>query len=306
VDVLPLLLAAGAGAVVLLAVAGVGLLTEPGVEDRFETVRERRARRRRETRPDLKTLLGRAVDRLGRGLAPTVLGLLGDARLEEVDALLDAAGRPDDLTRHGYAARKGAYTVLLGLAGIPFALQGAWFVPLAFAVLGFLLPDIALKSEASERQEEIQRQLPDFLDVLAVTVSAGLDFRAALGRVADAFEGPLSDEVRTALQQMLLGESRRAALDALRRRNRSESLSEFVTALQQAEDLGAPMTEALDAIAEDVRRSYAQEARREAAKVEPRLSVIMTLTLIPAALILIAVGFFTTTDASLGGMLGGF
>ncbi len=300
----PIAVAAGGAAMLVLAILGVSLVTEPGVEERFETVRERRERERQEQRASLSTLLARIVDRLGRGLAPTVLEVLGPKRLEKVDQLLDEAGRPDGLTRHGYASRKAAYLILLSLAGIPFALQGSWFVLVAFAVLGFLLPDIALKSEAKERQEDIQRQLPDFLDVLAVTVSAGLDFRAALGRVADAFEGPLSDEVRTALQQMILGEPRRDALDALRRRNRSESLSEFVTALQQAEDLGAPMTEALDAIADDVRRSYAQEARREASKVEPRLSVIMTLTLIPAALIIIAVGFFTTTDASMGALLG--
>lgn len=298
-------IAAGLAGLVVLAVFGVSLVTERGVEDRFETARERRARKRAASRPNLQTVLARAVDRLGRPLAPTIMQLLGPIRLDRVDELLDAAGRPDNMTRYGYAAQKGAYTLLLALAGLPFALQGSWFVPIAFAILGFLLPDISLKSEAKERQEDIQRQLPDFLDVLAVTVSAGLDFRSALGRVADAFDGPLSNEVRTALQQMMLGESRRSALDALRRRNRSESLSEFVTALQQAEDLGAPMNDALDAIADDVRRAYAQQARREASKVEPRLSVVMTLTLIPAALIIIAVGFFTTTEASLGGLLGG-
>lgn len=301
----PIAIASSLAGLVVLAVIGVSLVTERGIEDRFETVRERRARKRTETKPSLQTMLARVVDRLGRGLAPTVMGILGPTRLDEVDELLDAAGRPGNMTRHTYAAQKGAYTVVLTLAGVPFALQGGWIWPVVFGVLGFLLPDISLRSEAKERQEEIQRRLPDFLDVLAVTVSAGLDFRSALGRVADAFEGPLSDEVRTALQQMMLGESRRAALDALRRRNRSESLSEFVTALQQAEDLGAPMNDALDAIADDVRRAYAQEARREAAKVEPRLSVVMTLTLIPAALIIIAVGFFTTTEASLGGLFGG-
>jgi tight adherence protein C len=299
-------IAVAIAALVVVAVFGVSLVTDRGVEERFETPRERRARKRAQRPPSLQALIARGVDVLGRALAPAVLELLGPKRLEAVDELLDAAGCPGDLTRHGYAGRKGAYAALLGLAGLPFALQGARFVPVAFLVLGFLLPDISLKSEAKGRQESIQRQLPDFLDVLAVTVSAGLDFRAALGRVCDAFPGPLSDEVRTALQQMLLGESRRDALVALQRRNRSESLGEFVTALQQAEDLGAPMTDALEAIAGDIRRSYAQDARREAAKVEPRLSVVMTLTLIPAALIIVAVGFFTTTDVSLGGLLGGF
>lgn len=301
----PIVLATGLAGLVVLAGVGLSLLTDPGVEDRFETPRERRRRRRDQRSTTPSEVLGRAVDRIGRWLAPTVLGMLGPVRVEKVDELLDAAGRPGGLTADRYAGRKGAYTILLGLASVPFVALDLWLFAVAFPVLGFLLPDIALRSEAKERQEQIQRQLPDFLDVLSVTVSAGLDFRAALGRVSDAFVGPLSDEVRKALQQMVLGESRREALDGLRRRNRSESLSEFVTALQQAEDLGAPVTEALIAIADDVRRAYAQEARREAAKVEPRLSVVMTLTLIPAALIIIAVGFFVTTDVSFGGLLGG-
>lgn len=301
----PALVGSAVAACVLLGVVGLRLVTDRGVEERFETARERRARQRQERGSTGGERIGRLIDRLGAPLAPTIMGILGPTRMERVDELLDASGRPGGLTRTSFAGRKGAYAVLFGLAATPLLLQGSTFIALALPLLGFVLPDIALRSEAKERQEAIERQLPDFLDVLAVTVSAGLNFRSALGRVADAFDGPLPDEVRTALQQMLLGESRREALDALRRRNRSESLSEFVTALQQAEDLGAPMTDALESIAGDIRRSYAQDARREAAKVEPRLSVIMTVTLIPAALVIIAVGFFISTDFSFGSLLGG-
>lgn len=298
---LPLLIGAATAGCVALAFAGVGLIVDQPVAERFEELELHRAARRRR-RPNPVT---RVVDLVGQGLAPTVLGLVGSAQRARWDALLDSAGRPAGLTTAVLAARKGGYGLLLALAGIPMALNGSWWAPPAFGLLGFFLPDLALRSEAKERQEEINRALPDFLDVLAVTVSAGLDFRSALGRVADAFEGPLSDEVRTALRQMMLGESRREALDGLRRRNDSESLSEFVTALQQAEDLGAPLTTALGGIAGDVRHAYGQQARREAAKVEPRLSVILTVTLIPAALIIIAVGFYLSSDIDLGTMLGG-
>lgn len=302
---LPLLVAGLLAAMVLVTGVGVRLVTEPTAQGRFETPRERRRRRRQDRGQDrLAPLVAAGVDRLGTPLAPAVMGALGPKRLERLDQLLDAAGRPHGLNRERFAARKAAYALLLGGVGIPLLINGQRVIPLAMLLLGFFLPDIALRSEVKERQEEIQRQLPDFLDVLSVTVSAGLDFRAALDRVASAFSGPLTDEVRITLRQMMLGEPRRSALDGLRARNTSESLNEFVTALQQAEDLGAPMTEALESIAEDVRREYAQEARREAAKVEPRLSVIMTLTLIPAALIVVAVGFFVTTDIGLGGMLG--
>jgi tight adherence protein C len=294
------LLAAALAGLVLLAGVGAVLVVEQPVERRFTELEEARAARRRGRGNPVTTV----VDLLGRPLAATVMGALGPQRVAGWEALLDAAGRPAGTTTRDLAARKAAYALLLGVTGLLFAAD-RWWVPVALLVLGFLLPDLSLKSLAKERQEEISRTLPDFLDVLAVTVSAGLDFRSALDRVADAFEGPLSDEVRTALRQMMLGTPRREALTALRRRNPSEPLSEFVTALQQAEDLGAPLTSALGAIADDVRKSYGQEARRAAAKVEPRLSVLLTVTLVPAALLTIGVGFYVSTDANLGRLFGG-
>lgn len=298
----PILLAGVLAGAMVLGGVGVALATDRPHLERFGEVRAVREDRQVLRRPNAMAAF---MDRAGRVLAPTVSGLLGPIRMEDLDGLLDAAGRPGGVSAERFAGRKGAYTILMGGAGLLFALNGGWFLPVVLPVVGFFLPDIAVRSLASERQEEIERNLPDFLDVLAVTVSAGLDFRTALGRVCDAYPGPLSEEVRTALQQMQLGETRREALGALARRNRSESLSSFVTALNQAEDLGAPLTSALADIAADIRHAYAQHARRQAAKAEPRLSVILTLTLIPAALIIVAVGFFLTAGVDLGGLLGG-
>lgn len=298
----PILLAGVLAVTAVLAGIGVALVTDRPHLERFEAVQASRQDRDVMRRTNVVSAF---MDRVGRVLAPTVVGLLGPIRMEDLDGLLDAAGRPGGVSAERFAGRKGAYSLVMGGAGLLFALNGGWFLPVVLPVAGFFLPDIAMRSLASERQEEIERNLPDFLDVLAVTVSAGLGFRTALGRVCDAYSGPLSEEVRIALQQMQLGETRREALDALARRNRSESLSSFVTALNQAEDLGAPLTSALADIAADVRHAYAQQARRQAAKAEPRLSVVLTLTLIPAALIIVAVGFFLTTDVDLGGVLGG-
>jgi tight adherence protein C len=286
---------------VLLLGYGAHLIVEQPVATRFADLAAPRRRHRGTRRPPITT----AVDLLGGVLADSAASALGSKRLERIDSLLDAAGRPGGISANAFAGRKAAYAVLLTVVGLVLMLSGYQMIAVALPVAGWFLPDLDLRGKAKERQDEITRGLPDFLDVLAVTVSAGLDFRAALGRVSDSFPGPLSDEVRTALRQMMLGESRRQALNGLRERNRSESLSEFVTALQQAEDLGAPLTAALTDIAGDVRRSYAQEARRAAAKVEPRLSVITTLTLIPASIIVIGVGFWVTNEIDLGGLFGG-
>ena len=290
-----------AGCVALVGV-GAAMVAHQPISARLPEADGRRRRAGdQKRRPPLTALL----DQLGVLLGPGAASMLGPTRLKSIDELLDAAGRPGGLTAERFAGRKASFALLLGIAGVAFAISDVLWAAVVMPLAGWFLPDLDLKGKADDRQEEISRALPDFLDVLSVTVSAGLDFRAALARVADSFEGPLSDEVRTALQQMALGESRRQSLTNLRSRNRSESLGEFVSALQQAEDLGAPLTGALRDIAEDVRRSYAQQARRAAAKVEPRLSVLTTLTLIPAAMIVIAVGFWVTNEIDLGGLFGG-
>jgi tight adherence protein C len=289
------------GGLVLLAGFGLRLVMIDPLERQFGELELRREMRPEDKRSPLTSM----AELIGRRLGPSLLNGIGRQRRDDWERLLDAAGRPQGLTVELLAVRKAGFAVLFGGVGILFALNGSWWIVVTLFVLGYLLPTMVVSSEAKERQEEVDRSLPDFLDVLAVTVSAGLDFRAALGRVSDAFEGPLPEEVRTALQQMALGESRREALEGLRTRNSSESLSEFVSALQQAEDLGSPLQSALTEIAADVRRSYAQEARRKAAKVEPRLSLLLTVTLIPASLLIVGVGSFIHSGIDLGRMLGG-
>src|SRR5437879_3003761 len=83
------------------------------------------------------------------------------------------------------------------------------------------------------------------IDVLAVVVSAGLGFRQALELVNSVYKGPWSDEIRIALRQMDVGVSRRDAFDQLRKRNRSDQVGQFVTALQQGEELGTPIARTL-------------------------------------------------------------
>jgi tight adherence protein C len=299
--VLPSLLPFALAASVLLAGVAIRMLVIQPIEGRFEDADLHR-RLDDEQRPSVITAF---LDRLGAPAAPAILSILGRERVAAWQQLIAAAGRPAGITVESLAARSFGYSLVFGLAALPMTLDGMWWLSPTVTVVGATLPYLALRSQADERQQAIGRALPDFLDVLAVTVTAGLDFRSSLERVCDAFEGPLVEEVRTALQQMQLGVSRREALDDLSRRNPADALGEFVTALQQAEDLGAPLTGALAAIADDVRRSYAQEARRKAAKVEPRLSVMLTVTLIPGALITIAVGFWLTSGADLGGLLSG-
>lgn len=166
---------------------------------------------------------------------------------------------------------------------------------------GIWWAEVGIWAATRARKAAIERTLPDFLDVLAVVVSAGLGFRQALDRVAERYQGPWADELKITLRQMDMGVSRRDAFEQLRRRNASEQVAQFVTALQQGEELGAPIVDTLIAIANDMRRTDAQNARRRASKAVPQATGIVTMLMVPATILLIGAGMFLGSGMSLGG-----
>lgn len=231
-------------------------------------------------------ILTRITELIGSPFTKLVLTILGPNGQAKVRRRIARASRAGTLTVERYAQRKAGdiiFYCVLGLIGLSIST----LITIVAVAYGLLVTDLQLWAQAQQRQENIQRMLPDFLDVLAVTVSAGLGFRHALSRVADTMPGPLSEEFQTALQQMELGASRREAFDDLRSRNKSESLGQFVTALLQAEELGAPLAQALNEISVDMRRTYAQWARRKAQKVNPRITIVTLATILPGLLLLI-------------------
>lgn len=295
-------LVAGGATTACLLVAGWGwrLLRDRGPEARLQTASSHRAERVGRT-----SLVARLYDFLGDRFAPRVLGYLSENKRASIRRKLDAAGKPGGMTLQGYAGRKAGYTIIMGGAGALFALRGSVLVGALFIAFGWFYTDIWLSGVARARQARIERDLPDFLDILAVTVSAGVAFRSALERVSEALGGPLSEEVLTALRQMELGMSRRHALEGIRQRNSSESLNQFVTALLQAEELGVPLADALGNLAEDMRRSFYQAARRRAAKASPRVSLIVSIVIVPGAIILIVSSVIAGTDIDFGNFFGG-
>jgi len=232
---------------------------------------------------------------------------MGESRVATVRHRIDAAGRPGGITLERYGGMKAAATILFGSLG---AITGLFLgqLPL-FTVTGLLFgwlePDLSLLSQARRRQARIDRDLPDFLDVLTVTISAGLSFRNAMARVGEALGGPMGQEVKIALAQMRYGAPRRTALEAIRDRNDSESLAQFISALLQAEELGSPLADAMADISEDMRRAFDQRARRDAQRAVPRVSLIITMLAVPAVLVLVLGALWVGADVDLS-LFGGF
>ncbi|WP_405890103.1 type II secretion system F family protein [Streptomyces sp. NBC_00133] len=251
------------------------------------------------------TATGSVFDRLGMRYAPSVQRLMGPKRVDAVRRKLDMAGNPGGLTVDRYAARRAVYGGLGSLVALGMLMNGRFVLAVFFVLYGLFWTDVLLWAAISRRKDDIERTLPDFLDVLAVVVSAGLGFRQALERVAEKYEGPWADEVRITLRQMDMGVSRREAFEQLRRRNQSDQVSMFVSALQQGEELGAPIVDTLIQIANDMRRNDAQNARRKAAKAVPKATLIVTSFMLPGTMILIVVGFYYASNVNFNDIFGG-
>ncbi|MCC2312728.1 type II secretion system F family protein [Cellulomonas xiejunii] len=291
--------AVAATATLLLLVGYRSLRTDAldtlAVED-LDLLRGQQRRRAEGTSP---------LQRLARRLVPRLRRLLGPRRLAALQKRVDEAGRPDGLTVDGLLERIAWWFVLMLPLAVVFVLQGnLLYVPLVFAAPA-VLPLSQLARSQRLRREQIDRDLPDFLDVLAVTVMAGVSFRQALARVSERFDGALGEEVQLTLHQITNGASVRDALVALRQRSSSEPVGQFVSALLQSQELGAPLAQSLKQIAQDMRRDSGQRQRQAASRMAPRVTLVTSLVLVPASMIFIFVGLWVGADIDVGSLTGG-
>jgi len=160
--------------------------------------------------------------------------------------------------------------ILLVLSG---AVTGgvAILVLILLPVLGVQLPRTMLRRKVDERQFAIRRDLPDTLDLLAISVEAGVGFEGALGVVTDNFDSALSEEFSRTLREMELGLPRRQALENLKRRTEVPELSNFILTLTQADALGMPIGRVLKTQATEMRLKRRAWARERAAKLPVKI-----------------------------------
>ncbi|WP_131102144.1 type II secretion system F family protein [Streptomonospora litoralis] len=296
----PLVLALGLGGAAVVALFCWGLYLFTRRSEVAGDITAAPPKRKRES----TFILNRVTELIGRPFLGAVRDLVGEERQEGIRLRIDAAGRPESLTVDRYLQRKTGEILLYSSAALLLLTRGQ--TALALIALCFvLLTDADLLLKTRQRQDDIQRQLPDFLDVLAVSVGAGLAFRQALARVADAMPGTLADEFRVVLRQMDLGTSRKDAFQALRQRNSNESLGKFVTAIQQSEELGAPLSHTLLNIGQDMRRQDAQYMRRKAQRLNPRVTAITAATMLPGLLLLVGGAMILGSGVDFGGVFTG-
>ena len=178
------------------------------------------------------------------------------------------------------------YVAIMAAAGQSFGFVGvAILVLLAF--FGSRVPDIWLGFRIDSRQRQIQRSLPDALDLITVCVEAGMALDAALNRVADTSRGPLAGEVRQAVRELSLGKPRRDALRDMARRTGVADLVAFVAAVVQAQETGVSVTAVLRVQSDALRVKRRQRAEELATKAPLKMLFPLMVCILPATFVVI-------------------
>jgi tight adherence protein C len=248
-------------------------------------------------RPFSERFLRPSIERLG-----TLLSRSTPAKArQDLDNRLELAGRPGNITPADFGAIRLVAAAIVGaiglLLGILLATTLYMVLGLAIgAVLGYYAPVLWLKQKVDARRAEIQKGLPDAMDLLVIAVDAGLGFDAALARVTDKYKNALSDMFAKVLREVSLGRPRLEAMDEMGRSSGVDDLHNFIQAIIQSEQFGTGIGKILRIQADEMRRKRRQRAQEKAAQATLKMMLPMvgcifpTLWIVllgPAALILL-------------------
>jgi tight adherence protein C len=234
------------------------------------------------SRPGAERFGERVVDPLKARLAGWTLRLNPKASVESAAAKLLSAGMARSLSPQGFLAAKAAAAIgglVLGVAvgsSMSGPLGGMLFAVMAAAV-GFIVPDYVVGSRARRRRETIRAELPDALDLLTVSVEAGLGFDGAVAKLIDHMDGPLVEEFELTLNEMRIGESRQDALKRMATRVDAPEVQAFTRAIVQSDQLGMSLGRILRVQAADsrLRRQAAAEERAMKAPIKMLFPTVM-------------------------------
>jgi len=223
-------------------------------------------------------------------LAALMLKINPRTSIDGVSRKLMAAGMRTTSPSAFLAAK--AFFGLVGLVfGVAFAssmggMRGLLFV-VVLAAIGFLAPTYVVVLRARRRQDSVSADLPDALDLLAVSVEAGLGFDGAIAKLTEHMEGDLIDEFEFALGEMRVGEGRAEALKKMSERVPAHEMSSFVRAIIQADQLGISLGRLLRVQATDARLKRQAAAEEKAMKAPIKMLFPMVIFIFPAMFMVI-------------------
>jgi len=204
---------------------------------------------------------------------------------------LDLAGNPPGWTVDRVVAGKIIGAVVGLVAFLVFSLMLGFSLPVrivmvaAGLVVGYLAPSMYLYQKAYDRAARMQRELPDAIDLLTISVESGLGFDAAIQQVARNTEGPLADEFARALREMQIGQGRSAALRGMADRTNVADVRTFVSAMVQADSFGIPIGQVLRVQSAEIRVKRRQRAEEKAQQVPVKITIPLIFCILPCLFI---------------------
>ena len=279
------------GAVLCLVTSLLGRPNAATMESRITDFRNRAVT----LEPDEVNLDAPFVERILRpgfeGMSHAFSSILPNSVLASIEQQIQMSG--NKMTLNGFVTFWVVCLVFcIGMALIVVAVApGIIFQKLGFAALfllfGWMLPRTWLKGQVKARQKLVVKALPDSLDLITTCVEAGLGLDAALARVGEKMEGPFAQELQRMLRDVAMGKLRRDALTELHQRVGVDELTNFITSIIQAEQLGVSIAQVLRVQSEQMRTKRRQRAEKAAHEAPIKMMFPLVLFVFPAFLIVI-------------------
>ena len=240
-----------------------------------------------------RSLYERTVKSFADKMAAKLAKLTPASFRAQAEELVDQTNNFNGMGLSGFMLFLGASTVFFLLLGLwlvysrNLPLVKGFLIFVAFVVAGMYVPFFVLRQMVEERREAIRQSMPDVLDLLCVSVQAGLGFDGAMGKVTAKMKGPLIEEFERLLQELRMGITRRNALNRLAKRCGIEEMKLFTAALIQAEKLGVGTAQVLEIQSGNMREMRRQRAKEKAAKLPVNIIFPTTVFIFPALFIVV-------------------
>lgn len=234
------------------------------------------------------------TDRLLKPVYQDLLKFIGNAAPKHIrqkyENIINNAGSASKITFTRIFAIQIMCSLLSGGSLFLFSSRAGNTRPLSIlfsTVMGFMTPISIVKTKADKRKKEIKRSLPDLLDLLYVSVEAGLGFDMALKKTADKMPGPLSEEINKTLDEISRGRNRQEALRGMVGRTGVEDLAYFVTSVIQTEQLGSNIASMLKIQSNTMRQKRKQRAEEAAMKIPVKMLFPLVFFIFPSLFIVV-------------------
>jgi len=286
---------AAAGAVILIFTGLAGSAPVDPVQARLTQLGTMQAKNLEELELQLP-FMERTMRPLAARMSGGVARITSTSFSERTEKRLALAGNPGELRVADWLGIKAiAALVFAGLFFLLFVIVGVMSLPLLIRflmvavglMLGYTVPEFWLGGRIRRRQKAILLMIPDSLDLLTISVRAGLGFDAALAKVVEKLKGPLSEEFRRAMAEVRVGRARRDALRDIIPRTEVGPLTNFIGAIIQAEQLGVSISKVLQVQSEQLRIERRQRAEAMAAKAPIKMLFPLVGCIFPSLFIVI-------------------